>query len=147
MTLPGATSLVIQTSFLGDIVLTTPLLAELARRGPVDVVVARASAPLLTHDPNVRHVIVFDKTAADRGVFGLTSVAGRIRDTWREHGDDPRRTHAYLAQGSVRSAALALFARAAVRTGFEDAAGRLLYTARVPRRAGEHHAARLLSAR
>ena len=32
-------SLVIQTSFLGALVLTTPLLAELATRGPVDVVV------------------------------------------------------------------------------------------------------------
>ncbi|HEY7895970.1 MAG TPA: glycosyltransferase family 9 protein [Gemmatimonadaceae bacterium] len=139
------TSLVIQTSFLGDTVLTTPLLAELARQGPVDVVVTRASAPLLAHDPNVRHVIGFDKTGADRGALGLTRVVGRIREAWREHGDDPRRVHAYLAQGSLRSAALAVLARAAVRTGFDDAAGRLLYTSRVPRRTGEHHASRLLS--
>lgn len=139
------TSLVIQTSFLGDTVLTTPLLAELARRGPVDVVVTRAAAPLLAHDPNVRHVIVFDKSGADRGALGLTRVARRIRRAWHEHGDDPRRVHAYLAQGSLRSAALAVSARAAVRTGFDDAAGRLLYTARLPRRTGEHHAARLLS--
>ena len=32
-------SLVVQTSFLGDVVLTTPLLRELSSRGPVDVVV------------------------------------------------------------------------------------------------------------
>lgn len=139
------TSLVIQTSFLGDTVLTTPLLAQLARRGPVDVVVTRASAPLLAHDPNVRHVIAFDKTGADGGALGLTRVASRIRDAWREHGDGPRRVHAYLAQGSLRSAALAVVVRAAIRTGFDDAAGRMLYTTRVPRRAGEHHAARLLS--
>ena len=31
-----SSSLVIQTSFLGDTVLTTPLLAQLANRGPVD---------------------------------------------------------------------------------------------------------------
>jgi heptosyltransferase-2 len=139
------TSLVIQTSFLGDTVLTTPLLAELARRGPVDVVTARASAPLLTHDPNVRRVIVFDKSGADRGAAGLARTAGRIRAWWRERGDDPRDTHAYLAQGSLRSAALAVLARVPARTGFDDAAGRLLYTERVPRQAGEHHAARLLS--
>ena len=41
------TSLVVQTSFLGDMVLTTPLLAELAGRGPVDVVATPANAPLL----------------------------------------------------------------------------------------------------
>lgn len=139
------TSLVIQTSFLGDTVLTTPLLAELARRGPVDVVTTRASAPLLAHDPNVRRVIVLDKSGADRGLAGLARTAARIRAWWRERGDEPRHTHAYLAQGSLRSAALALLARVPARTGFDDASGRLLYTERVPRRAGEHHAARLLS--
>lgn len=139
------TSLVIQTSFLGDTVLTTPLLAELARRGPVDVVTTRASAALLAHDPNVRHMIVFDKSGADRGVAGLARTAARIRASWRERGDDPRDTHAYLAQGSLRSAALAVLARVPARTGFDDAAGRVLYTERIPRRMGEHHAARLLS--
>lgn len=139
------TSLVIQTSFLGDTVLTTPLLAELAKRGPVDVVTTRASAPLLAHDPNVRRVTVFDKSGADRGLAGLARTAARICAWWRECGDDPRHTHAYLAQGSLRSAALAVLARVPARTGFDDAPGRLLYSERVPRRAGEHHAARLLS--
>ncbi len=139
------TSLVIQTSFLGDTVLTTPLLAELARRGPVDVVATRASAPLLAHDRDVRRVIVFDKSGADRGAAGVVRTASRIRAWWRERGDDPRHTHAYLAQGSLRSAALAVLARVPVRTGFDDASGRLLYTERIPRRASEHHAARLLS--
>ena len=139
------TSLVIQTSFLGDTVLTTPLLAELARRGPVDVVAARASAPLLAHDPNVRRVIAFDKSGVDRGAAGVARTASRLRAWWRERGDDPRRVHAYLAQGSLRSAALALLARVPARTGFDDAAGRLLYTERVPRRPGDHNAARLLA--
>ncbi len=139
------TSLVIQTSFLGDTVLTTPLLAELARRGPVDVVTTRSSATLLAHDTSVRRVIVFDKSGADRGAAGLARAAGRIRAWWRERGDDPRQTHAYLAQGSLRSAALALLARVPARTGFDDAAGRLLYSERVPRRPGDHHAARLLA--
>ncbi|HEV2179096.1 MAG TPA: hypothetical protein VGR59_02190, partial [Gemmatimonadaceae bacterium] len=112
-------SLVIQTSFLGDTVLTTPLLAELVRRGPVDVVTSRAAAPLLAHDPNVRRVIAFDKSGADRGAAGVVRTASRIRAWWRERGDDPRNMHAYLAQGSLRSAALAVFARVPVRTGFD----------------------------
>ena len=140
-----ATSLVIQTSFLGDTVLTTPLIAELARRGPVDVVATRASAPLLAHDPSVRQIVVFDKTGADRGPAGLARTAARIRAAWRERDEHPRDAHAYLAQGSLRSAALAALARVPSRTGFDDAPGRLLYTKRVPRRTSEHHAARLLS--
>jgi len=139
------TSLVIQTSFLGDTVLTTPLITELARRGPVDVVTTRASAPLLAHHPGVRHVIAFDKSGADRGARGLARASRRIRAWWRERGDDPRHAHAYLAQGSPRSALLAVLARVPARIGFDDAAGRLFYTHRVPRRPREHHAARLLS--
>jgi len=46
-------SLVIQTSFLGDVVLTTPLMAELARRGPVHVVATPAGAPLLARNPDI----------------------------------------------------------------------------------------------
>ena len=50
----SAASLVIQTSFLGDTVLTTPLVAELGARGPVDVVVTPASAGLLANNPHIR---------------------------------------------------------------------------------------------
>ena len=40
-------SLVIQTSFLGDVVLTTPLVRRLAQRGPVTVVTTPGAAALL----------------------------------------------------------------------------------------------------
>src|SRR4051812_30787404 len=72
-------SLVVQTSFLGDVVLTTPLLAELARRGPVDVVVRPDAARLLARNPSVRRVIVYDKRGADAGVRGLWRLARLIR--------------------------------------------------------------------
>jgi heptosyltransferase-2 len=83
-----ASSVVIQTSFLGDTILTTPLLGQLARRGPVDA--------------------------------------------------------AFLAQGSLRSAALAFLARVPERTGFSTSAGSWLYTTKVAYRDDLHHAARLL---
>jgi len=66
------TSLVIQTAFLGDVVLTTPLLEALAaRHGPVDVVTTPAAAPLIEPHPAVRRVIAYDKKGRDRGVRGL----------------------------------------------------------------------------
>ena len=58
------TSLVIQTSFLGDVVLTTPLVVQLSRRGPVDVLVTPAAAALLANHPAVRELIVYDKRGA-----------------------------------------------------------------------------------
>jgi heptosyltransferase-2 len=134
-------SLVIQTSFLGDVVLTTPLLAELALRGPVDIVVTPAAAPLLANHPAVRDVIVFDKRGADGGLFGLWRFARRLRT--RADGSPRGTTAAYLAQGSWRSAALALFAGIRERVGFDTSAGRLLYTRRSHYVRGIHHAERL----
>ena len=138
------TSLVIQTSFLGDMVLTTPLIAELARRGPVDVVATPASAPLLANNPSVRDVILYDKRGDAKGMTGLYATSQRLRH--RQDGDEEQHREvavAYLAQGSVRSATLALLAGIPERVGFTTSAGRRLYTRRVPYRQDRHHAERL----
>jgi heptosyltransferase-2 len=131
-----SSTLVIQTSFLGDTVLTTPLLAQLANRGPVDVVTTPASAALLANHPAVRTIIPFDKRGSERGVRGVLRLARRLRHA--------RYDLALLAQGSWRSAALAFLARIPERVGFDSSAGKLLYTTRVPYRDDLHHAARLL---
>jgi heptosyltransferase II len=128
-------SLVVQTAFIGDMVLTTPLLAELARRGPVDVVATPLSAPLLAGNPDVDTVIVFDKRRLSRGMRGLVRMARTIRD--REPDV------AYLAQGSMRSAALATLCGASQRVGFSTSSGRKLYTRTVRYRSDLHHAERL----
>jgi lipopolysaccharide heptosyltransferase II len=130
-------SLVIQTSFLGDMVLTTPLLAHLADAGPVDVVCTPAGAALIANHPAVRRTIVYDKRGRDRGARGLLRMASRLR----AGGYDS----AYLAQGSARSGALAFAAGIADRVGFASSAGRWFYTTRVPPIENMHHAARLLA--
>ena len=134
-------ALVIQTSFLGDLVLTTPLLAELALRGPVDIVTTPAGAPLLAHHPAVRDVIVFDKRGAHRGPGGLWRLARALHT--RANGEPRMSTTAYLAQGSLRSAVLARLAGIPNRIGFDTSAGRLLYTERVRYQKDLHHAERL----
>ena len=127
---------VIQTSFIGDTVLTTPLIAELAKRTKVDVVVAPRSAPLLANHPAIADVVVYDKAGRDGGVGGFLRMTRQLRER--------RYAAAYLAQGSMRSAALALAAGIGTRIGFETSAGRRLYTGRVPYIENEHHASRLL---
>jgi heptosyltransferase-2 len=141
-------SLVIQTSFLGDMVLTTPLIAELASRGPVDVVATPASAPLLANNPSVRDVVVYDKRRDDRGMYGLWRAARALRGRARGSSGaaEPRRiAAAYLAQGSMRSAMLAVLAGIRVRVGFSTSAGRALYTRSIDYREDKHHAERLWS--
>lgn len=140
-TATGPHQLVVQTSFLGDTVLTTPLIAELAKRGPVDVVVTPASAPLLAGNPDIHHLFVYDKRGADAGVRGFRRLARALRAPAAPSGvPEPA---AYLAQRSVRSAALALAAGYTQRTGFEGSSGAPLYTRRIPYREDRHHAERL----
>jgi len=129
-------SLVVQTSFLGDTVLTTPLIAHLAERGPVDVIVTPASAPLLANNPSIRDVIVYDKRGRQRGLLRLLLLSARLARR--------RYAAAYLAQGSVRSGALVFGAGRRQRVGFTTSAGRRFYTSRVDYIESEHHASRLL---
>ena len=137
----GQHQLVVQTSFLGDTVLTTPLIAELATRGPVDVVVTPASAPLLARNPDIHELFVYDKRGVDAGLRGFRRLAQRVRAPEAREGAPP--AVAYLAQRSARSGALALAAGYTQRVGFEGSAGQTLYTARVPYREDRHHAERL----
>jgi heptosyltransferase-2 len=129
--------LVIQTSFLGDMVLTTPLLAHLAKTDSVDVVCTPAASALLANHPAVREIIRYDKRGADNGVGGFVRLASALRSRGYRA--------AYLAQGSSRSGALALAAGIKKRVGFATSAGRLFYTTRIPPIDNIHHAARLLA--
>jgi heptosyltransferase-2 len=139
-------SLVIQTSFLGDVVLTTPLVAELARRGPVHVVATPAGAPLLARNPDIAGVTVYDKRGSARGVGGLANVAAELSAArLKAANNGAPDAVAYCAQGSVRTAALARLAGFRVRIGFETSAGRWLYTKRIRYRDDCHHAERLWS--
>ncbi len=130
-------SLVVQTSFIGDVVLTTPLIAYLARGGSVDVVTTPTGAAILANNADVRRLVVYDKRRNDRGIGGILRLARSLRI------NDVDAT-AYLGQGSIRSALLALLAGYRSRIGFDTSPGRLLYTRRVRFRRDRHHAERLL---
>jgi len=131
------TSLVIQTAFLGDVVLTTPLLEALAQRhGPVDVVTTPAAAPLLETHPAVRRVIPYDKRAKDQGLGQLLRLARTLRAE--------RYEAAYLPHRSLRTAVLAWLARIPKRVGFRDG-WPLLYTEVRQRATTDHEIDRLLA--
>jgi heptosyltransferase-2 len=133
-----AGSLVIQTSFLGDVILTTPLIAELATRGPVDVLVTPLGATALANNPDIRTVLRYDKRATYGSALGLWHTVKEIRG---------RRPYdaIYLAQGSFRSGLLAMLTGAKQRIGFASSTGHMLYTTQVPYRPELHHAERVWS--
>lgn len=133
-----AGALVIQTAFLGDVILTTPLLSVLAERhGPVDVVTTAAAASLLEDHPAVRTVVRYDKYGSDRGWRGFRRVAGVLRKQGYRQ--------VYLPHRSLRSAALALWSGAAERIGFGDSPAAFSYTRRMTRPRSGHEVERLLA--
>ena len=139
-------SLVVQTSFLGDVVLTTPLIAELAKRSEVDVVTTRPGAHVLSNNPAIRNILVYEKRDGDKGVAGFFRMVGRVRGTSAGTGaPNSRYDSAYMAQGSLRSAALAVAAGVKERIGFDTSAGRAFYTKKVRYTPEKHHAERLWS--
>jgi lipopolysaccharide heptosyltransferase II len=131
---PG--TLVVQTAFLGDVVLTLPLISRLAAQyGPVDVVTLPAAAPLLAAQPAVRRVIPYDKRGRDRGPAALLRLAGRLRAE--------RFARAFLPHRSLRTALLARLAGIPERTGFAGGLAGRWHTRRIPRPDTGHESLRL----
>jgi len=129
---------VVQTAFPGDVILSTPLIRRAAERlgAPVDVVTIPSAAGALQNNPHIRDILIFDKKGADKGLKGFLRMARKLRV--RNYAV------AYLAQGSLRSAALAWAARIPRRIGFRGAAGNRLYTHAVMVSGEPHQIERLL---
>lgn len=131
--------LLVQTAFLGDVILTTPLLAALRRHDPtaeLTMLVTPAAAPLVASHPALDRVLVDDKRGRRRGLRGL---AGLIRELRMHHF-----TTALAAHKSVRTALALRGAAIPRRIGFATGPGAALYTERVPRPLDHHDRDRLI---
>ena len=136
----GPSLLVPQTSFLGDVVLTTPLFAALRQRlrpRRLAVLVRPDAASLLDGHPDVDDVLVDDKRGATRGIGGLLRVASRLRAQRFDLAVSPHR--------SLRTALVLAAARIPRRIGFTDSRGAALYHERVPRDRRRHDVERNLA--
>ncbi|HLK10454.1 MAG TPA: lipopolysaccharide heptosyltransferase II [Candidatus Binatia bacterium] len=132
--------LVPQTSFLGDVVLTTPLLSALRARvrpAHLAVLVRPEAAALVAGHPDVDAVLIDDKRGHDRGLRGLLRAAARLR---RERFDVAVSPHR-----SLRTALVLAAAGIPRRVGFRDSRGAALYHVRVPRNRRRHDVERNLA--
>lgn len=129
-------TVVVQTAYLGNVVLTTPLLTALAGRyGPVDVVAQPVSAQVLEGHPAVGEVLPYDKRHADRGWAGVRRLARQLRK--RAYA------RAFLPDPSWRAATLVFAARVPERVGFSQSPAAKLYTGKVLRPLHGHECARI----
>ncbi len=124
----GARSvLVLQTSFLGDSLLTLPLLRRLKESLPgarVSVLTLPKNAGVFRGSPWVDEVLLDDKRGRHGGPLGAWRIAGELKTRGFDLAVIPHR--------SFRSALVAYLAGIPRRVGFAASAGRFLLTDTVP---------------
>jgi heptosyltransferase II len=115
--------LVVQTAFIGDVILTLPLVQACKRLFPstaIDVLVTPAAKELCANHPDIREAIAYDKRGVDSGLAGLTRLSRVLRSRSYDLAIVPHR--------SLRSAALVALSRIPIRIGFDRSAGKVLLT-------------------
>jgi len=132
--------LVLQTSFLGDTVLTLPLISEVRRRfavGKLTLLCQPASRELLQDHPAIDEIIVDDKKKLDRGLPGLRRKAAALATK--------NFTLALTPHKSWRSALMLCWAGIPARVGFRQSRGWFLFHRTVSRDGARHDLERNLS--
>jgi heptosyltransferase II len=132
--------LLVQLSFLGDCILTTPLIQTLKTLYPnasLSLLTTPLAKDLYAHNPLVDSVITFDKRKSERGFLGLRKKAAILREC--------KFDKVYSVHRSGRTALLLWLSKIPVRIGFCQARWSFLYTTRVKRLTGIHDVERNLS--
>jgi heptosyltransferase-2 len=117
--------LIIQTAFLGDVILTTPLIKAVARKYPQSKIIfllIPQTRKLLQNNPHLEEIIVYDKKGKEKGVFGFLKLVKAVKSTEFDLALIPHR--------SFRSALLAYLAGIPQRIGFDKSSGAFLFTQR-----------------
>ena len=131
--------LLIDTAYLGDLVLATPLVraaSECSSQGKIDVMTSPAGAQILANHPLVDDMYVFHKRGSQRGIAGMRAAIAWIRGRAPGTAIMPRR--------SLRSLMLARMAGVPRRIGFNHGLSRILLTHPVPFRTTLHQVERNL---
>ena len=125
--------LIIQTAFLGDAILTLPLIQEASKKFPdsqIDVIAIPSTETIFASSPFVRKVFVLDKKGKQKSILSLIKFSLQIRKTKYSKIISPHR--------SFRTSLLILFAGAKDTTGFDIAALNLIYTNKIKYRKDRH---------
>jgi heptosyltransferase-2 len=117
--------LLVQTAFLGDVVLSTPAInaaRQLHPHAELYLLTTPVAAPLFQNDPRLTRVLTDDKRKTSKGIFGLL----RLRKELRSY----RFNRAYALQRSIRTGLLLWLAGIPRRIGFRGAGGSIFYSER-----------------
>lgn len=132
--------LIIHTAFIGDIVLSTPLVKKLKEVYPwsdITYVTTPAGASILRNNPNISEIIEYDKRGKHKGLKGIYQLGKRLK---YENFNLVITPHRYL-----RSSVLSWLTGSPVRKGYKNAAASFLYTEKIPYDRNKHEVEKLLS--
>ena len=132
--------LLVQTSFLGDTILSTPLIAALKKLHPeaeLWMMTTPLAATLVKRDPLLAGVIPFAKRGSERGLKGLLRQAQQLRKLNFDI--------VYSLHRSARTSLLLSLSRIPERVGFKNAKLGFLYNKIRPRPRDLHDVLRNLA--
>lgn len=132
--------LIIHTAFIGDIVLSTPLLKRVKEMYPeakITYVTTPVGATILRNNPHITEIIEYDKRGNHSGIKGLLALGRRLR---YENFNMVLTPHRYL-----RSSILSWLTRSPKRIGYDIASGTLLFTDKIKYDKTKHEVEKLLS--
>ncbi|MCR9144889.1 MAG: glycosyltransferase family 9 protein [bacterium] len=133
-------ALLIQTAFIGDVVLTTPMIAAFRKHIPearLTVMVKPEAVSILRDNPAVDELLVIDKKGAHRGLIGMLRMIRSIRSKQFDLLLSPHKSH--------RTGFLALASGIPWRVGYQNAGlSRLAYHRRLSRPENQPEIERLL---
>ena len=134
--------LIIHTAFIGDIILSTPLIKKLKEANKeegcsITYVTTPAGATLLKNNPDLEEVIAYDKRGANKGLKGLFLLGKRLN---YKGFDEVIILHRYL-----RSSVLGKLTGAPIRIGYDNASGKFLLTKKIHYDKSKHEVEKILS--
>lgn len=130
--------LVIHTAFIGDIVLTTPLIQKIKDiyNAEIDFLTLPANKSIISNNPNIREILLYDKKGKDKGISGFLKILKVLKQKKYDMAIIPHRF--------IRSIALAKFSGIKKIIGFDVATGSWLLNKKVHYDMNKHEVERLL---
>ena len=132
--------LVYQTAFLGDIILTFPLIQSLKKKYPnaeIDFVTTPTGNEIAKTHSDINKIIIFNKRNIDKGWIGLFKFANKLKTENYDIVFSPHR--------SFRTSILLFFSRIPIRISFDKSSLNFLYTKLIKYENGIHEIERNLS--
>jgi heptosyltransferase-2 len=132
--------LIVQTGFLGDIILSTPVITgikEIYPESEIYFLTTPAGKLLIEKDPLVNQVLVYDKRDKDKGIRGILKTAAKLESL--------KFDRVYSLHKSYRTSIMLFLTKISHKTGFKKSRFSFIYNTKEKRNLEDHDAIRNLS--